>query len=50
MTVVLDPYKEGYTAMQLLYENITEGKEMPENTFVNGQVATIDNWQELIDK
>lgn len=50
MTVVLDPYKEGYTAMQLLYENITEGKEMPENTFVNGQVATLENWQELIDK
>lgn len=50
MTVVLDPYQEGYTAMQILYDNITEGKEMPENTFVNGQVATLENWQELIEK
>jgi L-arabinose transport system substrate-binding protein len=48
MTVVLNPYKEGYTAAELLYNNVTKGTPMPENTFVNGTVATLDNWQELI--
>ncbi len=48
MTVVLDPYKEGAEAMRILYENITQGTAMPEVTYVNGQVATLDNWQDLI--
>lgn len=48
MTVVLDPYQEGAEAMRLLYENITEGKEMPQNTYVSGSVATLDNWKDLI--
>lgn len=50
MTMVLDPYKEGSEAMRILYEKITEGTEMPTNTFINGQVATIDNWQDLIEQ
>lgn len=48
MTVVLDPYGEGATAMEHLYNKITKGTEMPQNTFVNGKVATIENWTELI--
>lgn len=49
MTVVLDPYKEGVVAMENLYNKIVNGKEMDEVTYVNGQVATIDNWLDLID-
>ena len=49
MTVVLDPWQEGYIAMYHLYNKITKGEEMPVNTFVNGSVATIDNWTDLID-
>lgn len=49
MTVVLDPYKEGYEAMNILYNKIINGTEMPETTFVNGQVATLENWEDLID-
>jgi len=48
MTIVLNPYLEGYTAMQLLYDNIVNGVELPKETLVNGTVATLDNWQELI--
>lgn len=50
MTIVLDPYTEGSTAMQILYDNITEGKEMPEVTYVNGKVATLSNWKDLIEE
>lgn len=49
MTVVLDPYGEGAKAMEHLYNKIVNGVEMPENTFVNGNVATLDNWTDLID-
>ena len=48
MTIVLDPYKEGYTAVELLYDNLKDGKEIPENTFINGEVATLSNWKDLI--
>ena len=50
MTIVLDPYKEGYTAVELLYDNLKDGKEIPENTFVNGEVATLSNWKDLIEQ
>ena len=49
MTVVLDPYGEGAQAMQILYDYITKGTAMPEVTYVNGTVATLDNWLDLID-
>ena len=50
MTIVLDPFKEGHTAVEILYDNLKNGTEMPQNTFVNGQVATLDNWTELIEQ
>lgn len=50
MTIVLDPYKEGYTAVELLYDNLKNGTEIPQNTFVNGQVATLENWEEMIEQ
>ncbi len=50
MTIVLDPYKEGYTAVELLYDNLKNGTEIPQNTFVNGQVATLDNWKDTIEQ
>lgn len=50
MTVVLNPYGEAQAAMEMLYENITKGTEMPLETFVNGEVATLDNWTELIEQ
>jgi len=48
MTIVLNPYLEGYTAMQLLYDHIVNGVDLPMETLINGTVATLDNWQELI--
>ncbi|MBC5647942.1 substrate-binding domain-containing protein [Christensenella tenuis] len=50
MTVVLDPYGEAQVAMEMLYENIVNGTELPLETFVNGKVATLDNWTELIEQ
>lgn len=50
ITIVLDPYKEGYTAVELLYDYLKNGTEIPENTFVNGQIATVDNWKEIIEQ
>jgi L-arabinose transport system substrate-binding protein len=48
MTVALNPYKEGHVAVELLYDHLKNGTPLPENTFVNGTVATQANWQELI--
>lgn len=50
MTVVLDPYKEGAEALRMLFENIKDGTPLPELTLVNGKVATLDNWKDLIKK
>lgn len=50
MTVVLNPYGEAQTAMQMLYDYLTKGTEMPKETFVNGEVATVKNWKELIEQ
>jgi L-arabinose transport system substrate-binding protein len=48
MTVVLDPYREGSIAMETLYNKIVNGTPMPEVTYVNGKVATLANWKDLI--
>ena len=48
MCVVLNPFGEGEAAMQILYDYIVNGTPMPEVTYVNGTVATLDNWQDLI--
>ncbi len=50
MTVVLNPYGEGEIAMQTLYNKIKNGTAMPLVTHVNGKVATLANWAELIKK
>lgn len=49
MAIVLNPYGEGQAAMEILYENIVNGTEMPAETLINGTVATIDTWQDLVD-
>lgn len=48
MTVVLNPYLEGYSAGKFLYEKIAKGTELPELTLINGNVATLENWKDLI--
>lgn len=48
IAVVLDPFKEGYLAVEFLYDNIVNGIEIPLNTYVNGNIATYENWEELV--
>jgi L-arabinose transport system substrate-binding protein len=48
VTVVLDPYAEGYIAVELLRDYLTNGAELPKETFVNGNVATLANWREIV--
>ena len=48
MTIVLNPYGEGQAAMQILYDNITKGTPLPELTLINGNIADINNWDDLI--
>lgn len=49
ITIVLNPYKEGQEAMRILFETITQGTPMPELTLINGTIADVTNWQDLID-
>ncbi|MDR0497229.1 MAG: substrate-binding domain-containing protein [Treponema sp.] len=48
--IVLDPYMEGYRAMEILYNYIVNGTAMPMQTLVNGNIATLSNWKTLIDE
>ena len=48
MAIVLNPFGEGEAAVQILYDYIVNGTEMPAETLVTGEVATIENWQELV--
>lgn len=48
MTVVLNPFGEGEAAMANLHAKIVNGTALPEKTLINGAVATISNWEELI--
>ena len=43
----LQPLAEGETAVQILYDYLTEGKEMPMETLVPGVIVTKDNYQEF---
>ncbi len=43
----LQPFAEGETAVQILYDYLTEGKEMPMETLVPGVIVTKDNYQEF---
>jgi len=43
----LQPFAEGEAAAQILYDFITEGKEMPEETLVPGVIVTKDNYQDF---
>jgi len=49
ITVVLDPYNEGVAAMINLYNHIITGEPMPMMTLINGQIASIENWTDLVD-
>lgn len=44
IAIVLQPDVEGYKAVQVAYDYIVNGKEMPENTFVSGSIANADNY------
>jgi L-arabinose transport system substrate-binding protein len=43
----LQPFAEGETAVQILYDYLTEGKEMPMETLVPGVIVTKDNYQDF---
>ena len=43
----LQPFAEGEAAVQILYDFITEGKEMPEETLVPGVIVTKDNYMDF---
>lgn len=43
----LQPFAEGEAAVQILYDYITEGKEMPEETLVPGVIVTKDNYMDF---
>jgi L-arabinose transport system substrate-binding protein len=43
----LQPFAEGEAAVNILYDFITEGKEMPMETLVPGVIVTKENYQEF---
>jgi len=43
----LQPFSEGEAAVQILYDFITEGKEMPVETLVPGVIVTKDNYMDF---
>jgi len=43
----LQPFAEGEAAAQILYDYITEGKEMPAKTLVPGVIVTKDNYKDF---
>ena len=47
IAIVLQPDIEGYKAVYQAYENIVNGTEMPENTFVSGSIADCENYLEF---
>ena len=48
ITIVLNPYLQGVLAMEMLYNYVVYDIPMPMETFVNGTIATVDNWMDLI--
>ena len=46
IAIVLQPDVEGYKAVQIAYDYIVNGTEMPENTFVSGSIANAENYLE----
>ena len=44
IAIVLQPDVEGYKAVQIAYDYIVNGTEMPENTFVSGSIANSENY------
>jgi len=47
--IVWDSYAEGYKAMEIMYDYLVNGVPMPMSTLVGGNIATVDNWQDIID-
>lgn len=45
--IALQPDVEGMKAVEMMYDNLVNGTEMPENTFVSGTIATVDNWLDI---
>lgn len=44
IAIVLQPDVEGYEAVYLAYNNIVNGEEMPDNTYVSGSIANCENY------
>ncbi len=42
--IALEAHVEGMKAVEILYDYIVNGTEMPEATLVGGQIATVDNY------
>ncbi|GHU63419.1 L-arabinose-binding periplasmic protein [Clostridia bacterium] len=49
MAIILNPYGEGQAAMEHLYNFLKSGTPLPPLTLINGTVATLDNWETLVD-
>ena len=47
--VVWDSYAEGYKAMEIMFDYLVNGVPMPLISLVGGNIATVDNWQDVID-
>ncbi|MGQ9616791.1 MAG: substrate-binding domain-containing protein, partial [Spirochaetota bacterium] len=47
ITIKLDAFKEGETAVQILYNYVIEGTRMPQSTFIPGIVVTEENYKEF---
>ena len=46
MSLALDPHKEGTLAIQYLYDKVVNGKPMPEETLLAGEIIDISNWKQ----
>lgn len=47
ITIKIQAFKEGETAVKILYDYIIEGTRMPLNTFIPGIVVTKENYREF---
>ena len=49
IAVVWQPFAQGVKSIEILYNYVVNGVPMPLLTLVPGAVATVDNWEEIVD-
>lgn len=47
IAIKLEPFKEGEAAVQILYDYVIEGTQMPLNTLIPGVIVTKDNYKDF---